>query len=83
MIQRIKHFFELVSDAFYGLRHGFGFRFVLANFIMNDELREAVVFARFNVKQAIEYIDIAPEFSKKRLNKAYKYLDDFLNYNKR
>lgn len=79
MIQSIKDFCELISDAIFGLRAGWGVRFVLANFIMRDQLREAVAFARIDVENAIKWYDIAPDLSKKKLKQAYKYLDDLLN----
>ena len=41
----LRGFFELISDSVFALRSGMSFRFVLANIIMRDELRQAVAFA--------------------------------------
>lgn len=70
MIQWIRDFCELVSDAVYGLRCGWSFRFVLANFIMHDELREVIAFARINIERALEYCDISPEFVRRKLKRS-------------
>ena len=74
--RKIKDFFDLISDSVFALRCGMSFRFVLANLIMRDELRQSVAFARIDVKLALKYYDISPDFSKKKLKQAYEGLSD-------
>ena len=76
MIKRIRGFFELISDSIFALRSGMSFRFVLANIIMRDELRQAVAFARIDVEMALKLYDAAPDLAKKRLLEAFDGLSD-------
>lgn len=76
IIKKIRGFFDLISDSVFALRSGVSFRFVLANIIMRDELRQAVAFARIDVDIALKYYDIAPDLSKKKLKQAFDGLSD-------
>jgi len=76
MIKKIREFFGLISDSVFALQSGMSFRFVLANLIMRDELRQAVAFARIDVEIAMKYYDIAHDLSKKKLKQAFDGLSD-------
>ena len=71
MIKRLLDYLEGVSDSIFALRSGTSFRFVLANLIMRDELRQTVAFARIDVETAMKYWDISPEFARKKLKQAF------------
>lgn len=71
MIKRLLDYLEGVSDSIFALRSGMSFRFVLANLIMRDELRQTVAFARIDVETAMKYLDISPEFARKKLKQAF------------
>lgn len=79
-------FFQAVADIFYDIQiersWGTSWRFIIANLILKEELRETVSFARCNIESAMHYMDISPEFAKKKLCKVYKdlsYLGEFGN----
>lgn len=75
MIKRLREFFEELYEAKFALECGMPFRFVLANLIMRDELREAVVFARLYAKTSMRFFDVNPELAKKKLKLACDQLD--------
>ena len=79
MIKRIKEFFGLISDSAFALQSGMSLRFVLANLIMRDELRQAVAFARIDVEIALKYYDIAPDISKRKLKQAFDGLSSLFS----
>lgn len=76
MIKRFRSFLEDLSDAKFALESGASFRFVLANLIMRDELRQAVAFARIDVDTALRFFDIDPDLAKKKLKQAFDGLSD-------
>ena len=76
MVKRLHAFLDLISDSVFALRSGMSFRFVLANIIMRDELRQVVAFARIDVEMALKYFDLAPDLSKKKLKQAFDGLSD-------
>ena len=76
MAKKIHSFLDLISDSVFALRSGMSFRFVLANIIMRDELRQAVAFARIDIEIALKYFDLAPDLSKKKLKQAFDGLSD-------
>lgn len=76
MIKRFRSFLEDLSDAKFALESGVSFRFVLANLIMRDELRQAVAFARIDVDTALRFFDIHPDLAKKKLKQAFDELSD-------
>lgn len=75
----MKNPFEPISDMIYGIRElGFSFRFALANLLMGDELRQEIVTARLNIDNAIRYMDIHPEFCKRKLKQSYDGLEEVM-----
>lgn len=73
---------EILDDVKLERGWGLSWRFIIANLILKDELREAVSFARHDIETAIKYMDISQDFAKKQLRKAYKdlsYLGEFKN----
>lgn len=74
----MKKFFESIMDIVEDIRceieWGSSFRFIVANLILGEELRRTVSFSRLDIENAIRYMDIDPEFAKRRLKKVYKDL---------
>ena len=71
-------FFQAVADVFYDIQiersWGTSWRFIIANLILKEELRETVSFARHDIESAYKFMDINPEYSKRQLCKIYKDL---------
>ena len=75
MIKRLREFFEELYEAKFALECGMPFRFVLANLIMRDELRQAVAFARIDAQTALKFFDVDPELARKKIKQVYDQLD--------
>ena len=76
LISKLREFWDQISDSFFFLRYGVSPRFVLANLVMNDRLREVVAFARIDVETALKFFDLDPELSKKKLKQAFDGLGE-------
>lgn len=70
--------FQAIADVFYDIQiersWGTSWRFIIANIILGDSLRETISFARHDIESAYKYMDISPQHSKRQLCKAYKDL---------
>ena len=67
-------FFEVVFDK------RFSWRFKIANWIMGDELRLNLAFARRAAIDAAEHAEKSPRFAVMRLHRAVECIDELWTY---
>ena len=79
-MKKIREIFENIitffDDIATEISWGFSFRFILANIILGDRLRQTISFSVLDIKQAKKYFDLAPDFALRKLDQAIEMLQD-------
>ena len=79
-MKKIREFFENIVTFFDDIATeicwGYSFRFILANIILGDRLRQTVSFSVVDIKRAKEYLDLAPDFALRKLDQAIEMLQE-------
>lgn len=71
--ENIVTFFDDIATEY---SWGYSFRFIIANIILGDRLRQTVAFSVVDIKRAKEYLDLAPDFALRKLDQVIEMLQE-------
>ena len=79
-MKKIREIFENIVTFFDDIATeyswGYSIRFIIANIILGDRLRQTVSFSVVDIKQAKRYLDLAPDFALRKLDQVIEMLQE-------